>query len=449
MEEKLKSIGPELSEEFSKAFNENKAYVIASRAAVNNGLMEAAEDYTAVRRLNEGFTIDLKPKQGKITNQKTSGRCWIFSALNTFRFEVMKKLKLKDFELSQNYLFFYDKLEKANYYLESMLLITDEPVDGRLYCFLNTSPLQDGGQWSMVSNLVEKYGVVPKEQYTDAKSAEASRWMNEALTSRLREDGVCLRKAALAGKSEQELNDMKRDMLKEIYRILCICLGEPPKSFDFIVADKDDKVIADYGITPQEFFKKYVGIELADRVSLINAPAENRPMNRMYTVRFLGNVYEGQKVAYLNLEIEKIKKAVIGQLKDGHPVWFGSDCSKFSLRKRGIFDRASMDIESLFDIHYGFTKGDRLTYGDSAMNHAMVILGVNLDKDGRPDKWHIENSWGKDTGMEGYYVASDTWFDEFVYQVVVDKKYLEKETLPLLEKEPIELEPWDPLGALA
>ncbi len=449
MDAEMRMIDQGLSEEFSKAFNENRAYVIASRAVVNNGLMEAAEDYTAVRKLNEGFTIDLRSKEGKITNQRASGRCWIFAALNTFRFEVMKNLNLKDFELSQNYLFFYDKLEKANYYLESILSITDEPVDGRLYCFLNKSPLQDGGQWSMVSNLVVKYGVVPKEQYNDAKSAETSRWMNEALTSRLREDAVCLRRASKEGKSVEELLKMKREMLKEVYRILCICLGEPPKSFDFIVSDKDDKVIADYGITPQEFFKKYVGLELSDRVSLINAPAEKRPMNRMYTVKFLGNVWEGKKVAYLNLEMEKIKKAVIGQLKDGHPVWFGSDCAKFSLRKKGIFDRASADIESLFDIHYGFTKGERLTYGDSAMNHAMTIVGVNLDRDGRPDKWHIENSWGKDSGMEGYYVASDEWFDEFVYQVVTDRKYLEKETLSLFEQAPIELEPWDPLGALA
>ena len=192
-----------------------------------------------------------------------------------------------------------------------------------------------------------------------------------------------------------------------------------------------------------------MGIDLDSRVSLINAPAENKQMNRMYTVKFLGNVAEGGRVEYLNLEIETIKDAVIKQLKDGHPVWFGSDCAKFGLRKAGIFDRNSMNIEELFDINYEFTKGERLIYGDSAMNHAMVILGVNLDENGAPDKWRIENSWGKDSGMEGYYVASDAWFDEFVYQVVVDKKYLTKKTLKLFEQEPIELEPWDPLGTLA
>ncbi|MBQ7562651.1 MAG: C1 family peptidase [Lachnospiraceae bacterium] len=443
-----RAVTPEQAEKYSEAFHANKAYVIASRAVVNNGLMESAKDYEVAGRLSPHFSIDLK--QGKITNQKQSGRCWLFAALNTFRYEIMQKLKLNDFELSQSYLFFYDKLEKANMYLENMLAIKDEPVGSRLYDFLNADPLQDGGQWDMLANLVKKYGVIPKDIYPEAKSAESSRWMKESLTSKLREFAVTLRKAALEGKkSEAQLRKMKLSMLEEVYRILAICLGEPPKVFDFTVRDKDDKVTQDFNITPVQFFEKYVGIDLDSRVSLINAPAENKPMNRMYTVKFLGNVAEGGRVEYLNLEIETIKDAVIKQLKNGHPVWFGSDCAKFGLRKAGIFDRNSMNIEELFDINYEFTKGERLIYGDSAMNHAMVILGVNLDENGAPDKWRIENSWGKDSGMEGYYVASDAWFDEFVYQVVVDKKYLTKKTLKLFEQEPIELEPWDPLGTLA
>ena len=432
---------------FHEDFAKDRANLVAANAAVRNGIMESAADYDAARKLPDTFSIDLK--QGKITNQKVSGRCWIFSALNTFRFEMMKKYNLETYELSQNYLFFYDKLEKSNFYLENVLKTLKEPVEGRLFSFLTADPLGDGGQWDMLSNLVEKYGVVPKEAYPDAASAENSRWMDAYLTSKLREDGIALRKMSEDGKALEELLTAKKEMLKEIYRMLCIALGEPPKTFDLTLKNKDDKVVQEFGITPQEFFKKYIGIDLSSRVSLINAPAANKPMNRCYTVKFLGNVAEGRPVSYLNLEIDKLKEAVIRQLSDGHPVWFGSDCLKFSLRKEGIFAREAMRAEDLFGIKYTFTKGDRLMYGDSAMNHAMVILGVNLNEEGKPDRWRIENSWGKDAGRSGYYVASDSWFDEFVYQVVVDKAYLDPDVQALLGQEMIELEPWDPLGTLA
>lgn len=434
-------------ERYHEDFCSDRANVIAANAAVKNGLMESSADYEAARRLPDTFSIDLK--QGKITNQKASGRCWIFSALNTFRFEMMKKYNLETYELSQNYLFFYDKLEKSNYYLESVLKTLDEPVDGRLFSFLSSAPLGDGGQWDMFSNLVEKYGVVPKEAYPDAASAENSRWMDLYLTSRLREDGITLRTMSEGGAVTEQLRLVKQEMLKEIYRMLCISLGEPPKKFDLTFKNKDDQVYQEFGINPQEFFRKYIGVDLSSRVSLIHAPAEGKPMNRMFTVKFLGNVAEGRPVSYLNIEMDRLKEAVIRQLKDGHPVWFGSDCLKFSLRKEGIFAREAMRVEDLFNISYRFSKGDRLLYGDSAMNHAMVILGVNLNEEGKPDRWRIENSWGKDAGRQGYYVASDSWFDEFVYQVVVDTKYLDDDVKALLDQEMIELEPWDPLGTLA
>ena len=432
---------------FHDDFASDRANLVAANAAVRNGIMESAADYDAARKLPDTFSVDLK--QGKITNQKSSGRCWIFSALNTFRFEMMKTYNLETYELSQNYLFFYDKLEKSNYYLESVLKTLGEPVDGRLFSFLSAAPLGDGGQWDMFASLVEKYGVVPKEAYPDAASAENSRWMDLYLTSKLREDGITLRTMSESGVPVEALQVVKKDMLKEIYRMLCISLGEPPKTFDLTFKNKDDKVYQEFGITPQEFFRKYIGIDLSSRVSLVHAPAADKPMNRMFTVKFLGNVAEGRPISYLNLDMDRLKEAVIRQLKDGHPVWFGSDCLKFSLRKEGIFAREAMRVEDLYNISYRFSKGDRLMYGDSAMNHAMVILGVNLNEEGKPDRWRIENSWGKDAGRQGYYVASDSWFDEFVYQVVVDAKYLDEDVKALLGQTPIELEPWDPLGTLA
>ncbi|MCR4584976.1 MAG: C1 family peptidase [Lachnospiraceae bacterium] len=445
----MKGISEKQLKGMSKAFNEDERAQVASMAAVKCGVMEAATDYREARKYPFTFSIDLK--QGDITNQKQSGRCWIFSALNTFRYELIKKYKLKTFELSQCYMFFYDKLEKANYFLESVIKTADEDIHGRLYSFINSDPLADGGQWDMLSNLVEKYGVCPKYAYPDAASATASRWFDQYLTAKLREDAMILREMINTKKARPaEVQKAKEEQISEIYRMLCIALGEPPKSFDLVLKDKDGKIAAqEYEITPKEFFDKYVGVKLADQVSIINAPTKDKPFNKTYTVKFLGNVAEGSPVSYLNLSMDKIKKAVIKQLKAGHPVWFGSDCTKYGLRREGIFDRQSAAVERLFGVTLGFDKAQALDHGDSAMNHAMVILGVNLDEKGRPNRWRIENSWGKDAGSDGYYVASDEWFDDFVYQVVVDKKYLDAETRKLIGMKPKELEPWDPFGALA
>ena len=447
MKETGKGISLESVEQMSKAFHADRANEVASRAAVSAGVMEAAKDYEAMRKLPMNFSIDLK--QGKITNQRASGRCWIFAALNIFRFEMIKKFDLDTIELSQNYLFFWDKLEKANYYLESVLATVDEPIEGRLFNFISLFPLGDGGQWDMIVNLVEKYGLVPQEAYPDSENARASRAMVSYMTTKLHEDAMLLRTAAKEGKPAAELQAMKGKMLEELYRMLCISLGEPPKTFNLTLRNKKDEVFRETGITPKEFFAKYVGMDLNETISLINGPTADKPYNRMYTVKFLGNVADGRPTTYLNLKMDKIKKAVIRQLKAGHPVWFGSDCGKFSLRKDGVFDRESAGVEKLFNVHFGFTKADYLDYGDSAMNHAMVILGVNLDENGKPDRWRIENSWGKDAGQDGYFVASDEWFDDFVFQVMVNTKYLDAASRKLLTGPLHELEPWDPFGTLA
>jgi len=444
---KYKGITKTMINSMSKEFHADRANEIASAAAVANGVMEAGANYEAIRRLPMTFSVDLK--QGKITNQKSSGRCWIFAALNTFRYEIIKKYNLETFELSQNYLFFYDKLEKANYFLESVMETADEPVTGRLYSYINSDPLGDGGQWDMIVNLVEKYGIVPKDAYPDAAGSESSRWFDQYLTTKLREDAAKLRDLHSKGKKRPDLEEEKKTMIAEIYRMLCIALGEPPKKFDLTLRNKDDKVYREYGITPQEFFDKYVDLTLSDYVSLINSPTKDKPYGKLYTVKFLGNVAEGRPVTYLNLPMDIIKAAAIKQMKDGHPVWFGSDCSKYGLRSGGVFDRESSGVERLFGTKFTFTKAGYLNFGDSAMNHAMVLLGVNLDENGNPDRWRIENSWGSDAGRDGYYVASDSWFDDFVFQVVVNKKYLDAKTRKLLTGDMTELEPWDPFGTLA
>lgn len=374
----------------------------------------------------------------------------MFAALNTMRFEVIRKYKLsRDFELPQAYLFFYDKLEKSNYFLENVLETLDEPANGRLVSFLLQAPVGDGGQWDMLCNLVRKYGVVPKTAYPESVASSGSREMDAYLTEKLREDACILRKHYAAGADLADLRGEKEGMLEEIYRLLCICLGKPPKSFDFEYRDTDNVFHRDAGLTPQSFYAKYVGLVLDDYVSLINAPTADKPFGCSYTVRFLGNVKEGKPVRYLNLEIGELKKAAIAQLKDGEPVWFGCDVGKRSERSDGILDLDVYGLEDLLDTQFTMTKAERLDYGQSLMTHAMVFQGVNLDDNGQPDRWRVENSWGKDSGKGGYYVMTDRWFDEYMYQVVVNKKYLTDEQLSAYNADPIELEPWDPMGSLA
>lgn len=432
---------------FEESFDADRANAVAMHAVVNNGLMKSAKNPVAVQRDTHDFSVNLK--QGDITNQKQSGRCWMFAALNVMRSKMIRDRNLKTAELSQAYLFFYDKLEKANYFLENILETLDEPVSGRLVSYLLGAPVNDGGQWDMLCNLVEKYGVVPKSAYPETNLSSASREMNSCLTEKLREDACALRKMHAAGDGMEKLRAAKSEMMRDVYRILCICLGKPPKTFDFEGRDKDDKFFRETGLTPKAFYEKYIGLDLRDYVSLINAPTADKPFGRSYTVKFLGNVREGRIVRYLNLPIEELKRAAIAQMRDGDPVWFGCDVGKCSERENGVMDLDLYSLETLLNTPFTMTKAERLDYGHSLMTHAMVFQGVNLDEQGKPNRWRVENSWGKEAGEDGYYVMTDRWFEEYMYQVVVHKKYLSGEQLAAYEAQPIELEPWDPMGSLA
>ena len=435
-------------EDCSQAFHDDRAARISANAAATAGIPEASADWAALQKLPFTFSTDLK--QGSVTNQKSSGRCWLFAGLNFFRYEMIRKFHLEDFELSQNYLFFYDKLERSNYFLENIIRLASEPLDGRLMQLILSDPIGDGGQWDMFANLVRKYGVVPHNVYPDTANSIKSHGFNRYLCTLLREFAKELRTAVLAGTSVDQIRVRKEEMMKDVYRILVIALGEPPRTFDFTVTDKDGKVYNDFALTGREFFDKYIGLNMDDYVSLINGPTQDKPYDRLYTIKYLGNVMEGAPITYLNLPMDQIREAVVRQIQDEHPVWFGSDCGQFALREQAVFDRESAAMEQLLGIQYHFTKADRLDYADSAMNHAMLLLGFHMDAQGRPDRWHVENSWGKDSGPNaGHYIASDSWFEEFVYQAVIDKKYLDERTRELLNQERIALELWDPMGTLA
>lgn len=434
-------------DDFHKKFGKDTKNQVAMNAVVMSGIEKTAADFQSIRRNRNVFSLNLK--QGDITDQKMSGRCWMFAALNIMRFDLIKKYNLKNFEFSQSFPLFYDKLEKANYFLEAMLENLDEPLNGRLISYLLVSPLNDGGQWDMFANLINKYGAVPKDVMPESFSSSKTRGMNYYLTAKLREFACCLRTEHEKGAELESLYGMKEQMMYEIYQILCICLGTPPETFDFEIEDKDGTFICDRGITPKEFYDKYVGWNLDETISLIHAPTKDKPFQKCYTVKYLGNVKEGKEIRYLNLEMEYLKSAAVHQLKAGKQVWFGADVDHGMLFEEGVMDYEAYNAKALFGTEFGLSKGQRLDYGESMMNHAMVLTGVNLDEQGRPDRWKVENSWGKEKGKEGYYVMSDGWFDEYVFQIVAEKQYLSEEIRPYCELPLIQLEPWDPMGSLA
>ncbi|MDA8346588.1 MAG: C1 family peptidase [Thermaerobacter sp.] len=418
-----------------------------ANAVRKNGIAAVALNQDRVREMQHTFSHVVKG--GPITNQRQSGRCWMFAGLNTLRIPVMKHCGLEEFELSQAYHMFWDKLEKANYFLESILDTLDEPLEGRLVAWLLEGPLNDGGQWDMFVNLVEKYGVVPKWVMPESFHSSQSRAMNALLTAKLRQDAAHLRGLHVGGeRSASALRQEKERMLGEFYVALVTFLGEPPQSFDFEYRDKDEQFHRDEALTPLEFYRRFVGMDLREYVSVINAPTADKPYGRTFTVKFLGNVKGGRDVLYLNVEAEQLRKAAMAQLLDGEAVWFGCDVGKMGDRDGGILAADLYDYASVVGMPIDMSKAERLDYGESLMTHAMVFTGVNV-VDGRPNRWRVENSWGTEPGNKGFFVMDDAWFDAYMYQVVVHRKYLPTELQAALGQAPIELQPWDPMGYLA
>lgn len=445
----MQAIDPAITRETSARIAQDRATVIARNAASSCGIRAAAHNPQAASLASTTFDVQLK--QGDITNQKRSGRCWMFASLNTMRYRIIKKLGIKTFELSQAYPLFWDKYERANWFFENIIVTANQDLAGREVSFLLSDPLCDGGQWDMFRSLVKKYGVCPKEAMPETANSSNTRDLDKYLTRYLRSCAKKLREAVTAGQTTEELQATKNEMLSDVYRALVICLGEPPASFDVRIRDEKGELKASGTYTPQEFFREYVDMDLDSYISIINAPTPDKPYYRSYTVKYLGNVAEDGGVRYVNLPIESLKRVAVAQMRDGLPVWFGSDVDQGFDSERGLLDPASIDVDALFGlpIEGGLNKGDRLQYGESLMTHAMTLQGVSLDAAGEPTSWRIENSWGEDHGHEGYDIGSAAWFDEYVYQVVVDKKYLTPEELTAFESDPIELAPWDPMGSLA
>lgn len=442
----MSEIRQELTQTFAANFQKNPKQTALQRAVVKNGIQASAADMSAEVNNVPVFSVDVKT--GKVANQKQSGRCWMFAALNTFRHRMLNQFNLKEFELSQNYTFFWDKYEKANYFYENILATAEQALNSRKVAFLLQTPQQDGGQWDMIVSIFQKYGVVPKTAMPESSNSSNSRELNNYLNKKLRKDATVLRKLVAEGTDDTEIQKQKEAMLQEVYNFLAMSLGTPPETFDFEYRDEEQVYHIDRQLTPQTFYDKYVGVNLDDYVSIINAPTADKPYNQSYTVEMLGNVVGGKEVKYLNVDMSTFKKLAIAQLEQGETVWFGCDVGQSSTRDTGIMSLDAYAMNELFDIDFDMTKAERLDYGESLMTHAMVLTGVDI-VDGQPTKWKVENSWGEKVGNKGFFVASDAWMDEFTYQIVVRKDLLTAEQLAAFEAEPTVLAPWDPMGALA
>ena len=443
----MHSLEQDFTDKLYAAYEANPKFAAMENAISHNGLLASLEKRSAAVENTPVFSLDLT--KDKVSDQKASGRCWMFAALNTFRHKMIAGFQLEDFELSQAHTFFWDKYEKSNWFLEQVLATADQELTSRKVKFLLDTPQQDGGQWDMVVSLFEKYGVVPKSVYLESISSSNSRELNQILNKLLRQDAQILRELRAKGAESSELQAKKEELLQEVFNFLAMNLGLPPRQFDFSYRDKDNHFHSESGLTPLTFYQKYVDLKLDDYVSIINAPTADKPYGRSYTVEMLGNVVGSKPVRYLNVEMDRLKELAIAQMQAGETVWFGSDVGQSSNRKAGVMAEGMHDFTASMDIRLTQDKAGRLDYSESLMTHAMVLTGVDLDENGKAKKWKVENSWGEKVGNKGYFVASDAWMDEYTYQIVVRKEFLTAAELAAYKAEPLVLAPWDPMGALA
>lgn len=424
-----------------------KGYVDApSQRALRNAIAGTSIDVLALSADNKNnFDANFShrvPSKG-ITNQKSSGRCWLFTGLNVLRAQMMAEHDLPSLTLSQNYNFFWDQLEKSNLFLQGMIDYAARPLDDKMVEWLFKNPLSDGGQYTGLSDNLMKYGVVPTEAMAETFSSNNTSKMNRLISLKLKEDGLTLRKMYESGATGEELRQRKTEMLSEIYRMLALTLGEPPTEFTFVRKDSAGKVVDRKKYTPQGFYREFAGNDLKnDYVMLMNDPT--REYYKLYEIDFDRHAYDGRNWTYVNLPVEDIKKMAIESIKDSTMMYFSCDVGKFFDRESGSLDLNNYDYESLFGTTFGMDKADRIRTFASASSHAMTLMAVDLDNDGRPVKWMVENSWGPGAN-DGHLIMTDRWFDEYMFRLVVNKKYITPEVAAVLKQKPTLLPAWDPM----
>jgi len=431
-------------EAYRAAFTADPSARVAQNAVAGQDIQTLTLSRDHVQRMDDSFSTKLD--EWKVTHQHRSGRCWLFAALNLFRPGAMKKLNVKQFEFSQAHIHFWDKLERSNHFLEAIIERADRSIDDRTIHFMLGDPIGDGGQWNMATNLIRKHGLVPQSAYPESHSSSNTRFMNATLKEILRTSAFELRGKVAAGESADDVRAHKESRMADIWRVLCIHLGTPPESFDWQWRDKDKKFHRKGTMTPQEFAAEYVLEDWENYVCLVHDP--RNAFYQTYTVDCLQNVAGGPPVVYLNIPIEEMKQITQRLLEGGTAVWMGCDVGKQMDRKRGLWDAGLFESQELYGVRYGMDKETRLRFGQTMMTHAMLFTGVDV-VDGAARRWRVENSWGADNGVKGFYTMNDNWFDEYMFEIAAPRDHLNEKMLEGLKTEPTVLPAWDPMGSLA
>jgi bleomycin hydrolase len=439
------ALSSESLERYRKRFEAEPSFRLAQNAVTQGKLEDVALDR---RVLNEAeHVMSESIDHWKVTDQRKSGRCWLFAGLNLLRSALMAELKVKDFEFSQSYLMFFDKLERAGYFLEAIIETAGRALDDRTVAYLLSSVADDGGQWNMFIALVAKYGLVPKPAMPETKSSSNTEPMNAILRRVLRQGAISVR-ATAAADGDAAARARKDEILEVVYRVLSIHLGTPPERFLWQWRDTDKVFHRDGMISPKEFLERYVHLPIEDYVCLVHDPRPSSPVNQTYTVEYLGNVLGAPPVRYLNVEIALMKQLAARAIKRGEPVWFGCDVDQMMSERSALWDTRLFDYGSLYHTSLELTKAERLMALESSMTHAMLFTGVDL-VNGLPRAWRVENSWGKKSGRDGFATMNDGWFDEYVFEIAARRDELPTELQRALDTEPVVLPAWDPMGALA
>ena len=431
---------------YRQSFDSDASKRLVQNTVTQRDVNEIALSHKIVNESPHDFSIVLD--DWSVTNQARSGRCWMFAGLNLCRVDTKDVLNVKDFEFSQNYLMFWDKLERVNFILEAIIETADRSTDDRTVAFLLRNPLSDGGQWDMFTALVAKHGVIPKSAMKETESSANSGRMNASLNYQTRQGAKSIRDAYAEESGLVELRRIKDSVLKVVYDILCIHLGTPPTEVDWQWKDKDGEFTRSGKLTPLEFAASYLQTDIHDYVSLVHDPRESSPEGATFTVEYLGNVVDAPAIRYLNVDIQLMKDITLKMLQDGKPVWMGCDTGKQMHRDLGIWDADLFDYAAVYGTEFDLDKAARLEYHQTAMTHAMMFTGVDV-VDGVPRRWRVENSWDDKVGNKGFFLMNDSWFAEYMFEIAVPKEYLPEELQKALDLDPIVLPAWDPMGSLA